>query len=56
MSTTYDPAEYEAISRLFDLVHTGNGKPFELELLDARIAKGMEKIYQPGESDSTAGV
>ena len=55
MSTTYDPAEYEAISRLFDLVCEGNGDQFEMQSLDSQIATGLKQAYQPGESAAPTG-
>ncbi|MFO1473756.1 MAG: hypothetical protein U1F20_04195 [Lysobacterales bacterium] len=50
MSTTYDPNEYEAIARLFDLVCEGNGNQFELDQLDSQIAKGLEQAYHSEQS------
>lgn len=49
MSLIDNPDEYETISRLFDLVSEGAGNRFELELLDMRIAKGLERAYQAEE-------
>ena len=56
MSMIEDPTEYEAVSRLFDLVCEGNGNRFELELLDARIAKGLEQAYESEEPSPFAGM
>ena len=49
-----NPSEYEAISRLFDLVCEGNGNISEMEQLDSRIAKGLEQAYQAGEPGALA--
>lgn len=45
MNATVLTTEYEAVSRLFDLVCGGNGNQFELEQLDAQILKGLEQTY-----------
>jgi hypothetical protein len=45
-----DANEYEAISRLFDLVCEGKADSSELDLLDSQIAKGLEQAYQSAES------
>ena len=54
MSLIDNPREYEAIAKLFDLVYEGKDNRFELELLDMRIAKGLEQAYPPGESEAAA--
>lgn len=56
MSMNDDSSEYEAIARLFDLVCEGDGNQFELELLDARIAKGLEQTYPSGEPAAPVGI
>lgn len=47
-----DANEYEAISRLFDLVCQGKGDSSELALLDSQIAKGLEQAYRSAEPTS----
>ena len=56
MAGIENPSEYEAISRLFDLVCEGNGNSFELELLDSRIAKGLERAYEAAEAPAIASM
>jgi hypothetical protein len=54
MSMIDNPGEYEAISRLFDLVCEGNGNSSELELLDSQIARGLEQAYEHAEPATRA--
>ena len=56
MSMIDNPDEYEAITRLFDLVTEGNGNSFELDLLDSRIAKSLELAYQSAEAPPIEGM
>ena len=56
MSMIGNPGEYEAISRLFDLVSDGNGDLSELERLDSQIAKGLETTYQSAEAPAIEGM
>jgi len=51
-----NPDEYQAITRLFDLVCGGQVDSSELALLDSQVAKCLELAYQSDEAPAIEGM